>query len=281
MSAITPVSFRKGRVHEPRLSKPYVPGTRSPRFWSEDELSIVRKLYPKGGVAAVLAKLPHRTVSGVYAKANQLELSATRVDRIRAPDDFDARLRAFYLNDKGRRRGELNAFADAEGMPRWWVSKRARALGLTMPHKKEPPWTARELAMLPKLPLHNPDRCADIMREHGFARSPSAIINKAKRLDLSRRYRETLSANAVAEILGVDRKTVTREILQGDLVAEKRATQRLAQQGGDPWSIRPENLRRYIIDHIERVDLRKVDKLAFVQILAAEPLDAPREHQHE
>lgn len=87
------------------------------------------------------------------------------------------------------------------------------------------------------------------------------------RLDLSRRYTATFSAAQVGKILGVDSKTVTREILQGDLAAVKRPTRRLPQQGGDPWSIERSALKRYIVDHLDRVDLRKVDKFAFVDVL--------------
>ena len=96
-----------------------------------------------------------------------------------------------------------------------------------------------EEALMKQVPLHDPDRCAKIFREHGFSRSPTAIVVRAKRLDLSRRYRETLSATQIGKLLGVDGKTVTREILQGDLKAEKRPTNRLNQQGGDPWSVTP------------------------------------------
>lgn len=60
----------------------------------------------------------------------------------------------------------------------------------------------------------------------------------------------------------------------GDIKATKRKTERLAQQGGDPWSIEAVDLRSYILRHLERIDLRKVDKFAFVQIIASEPLEA-------
>lgn len=270
---LQPVSFRKGRVHEPRLSEPYVPGRRHERFWTDEDNAIVKAWYPNGGVAAVLARLPHRTMSGVYGQAKKLGVAATRVDRISAPEGFDDKLRSFYENDNGRKKGELNAFADKHKLPRWWVSKRARTLGLVIPHKKEPPWTNAEALLMQQVPLHDPDRCAEIFREHGFSRSPTAIVVRAKRLDLSRRYRDTMSATAVSKILGIDSKGVTAECILGRLKAEKRPTNRLNQQGGDPWSISPADLRSYILQHLERIDLRKVEKFAFIQIVAGEPLE--------
>lgn len=284
MSSLIPVSFRKPRAHEPRLSEPYVPGKRHSRYWTAAQQVILRRYYPEGGYAACAAHLPadKQSKSGIYAMAHKLGLAAKKGRgggpkvKITPPEGFDDKLRTFYQNADGKKRGECDAFADEHKLPRWWVTKRATKLGLVMPHKKEPPWTAPELALMPTLPLHDVDRCAAIMREHGFARSPTAIMVKAKRMDLSRRYREAMSATAVAKLLGIDGKTVTREILQGDLIAEKRPTRRLAQQGGDPWTITPANLRRYVLDHLERIDLRKVDKFAFVQILIAEPLDADK-----
>ncbi|UPJ55384.1 hypothetical protein [Bradyrhizobium sp. 192] len=273
MSELQPVSFRKGRAHEPRLSEPRVPGKRHERFWTEEENAIIKAHYPNGGAAAVLARLPSRTLSGVYGQAKKLGAAATRVDRITAPKGFDDKLRALYEQGDGRKKGELNAFADEHKLPRWWITKRATKLGLVIPHKKEPPWTAAENELMKRVPLHNPDRCAELFREHGFARSATAIMVRAKRLDLSRRFRETLSATAVSKILGIDSKGVTAECINGRLEASKRQTRRLNQQGGDPWSIEPAALRAYIIEHLERIDLRKVEKFAFIQIVAGEPLE--------
>lgn len=281
MSDIQPVSFKRGRAHAPRLSAPYVPGKHSERFWTDEETAVVKKYYPDGGSAACLAHLgPHRTPSSVYQRATNLGLATKygladiKGNRapVEVPTGFDDALREFYQNGDGKKRGECNAFADKWNLPRWWVTKRATKLELVMPHRKEPPWSGAENKLMESVPLHDPDRCAKIFREHGFARSPTAIIVRAKRLNLSRRFRETLRATSVAKILGVDSKTVTREIIQGDLKASKRKTKRTPQQGNDPWSVTAPDLRRYILDNIERIDLRKVDKLAFVQIVAGEAL---------
>lgn len=267
MTELKPVSFRKPREHTPRLSAPYFPGKHSERFWTDLERAVIKKHYPNGGAAAVLAHLPHRTPSGVYGEANKLGLTVKQGSKIRAPDGFYDELRAFYQNGDGKKRGECDRFADRMKLPRWWVSKQAKRLGLVMPHKKEPPWTAAENALMEKVPLHDPDKCAEIFRQHGFLRTPVAIVVRAKRLNLSRRYTETFSATAIGRLLGVDSKTVTREIIQGDLKATKRKTQRSPQQGGDPWSVTRADLRSYIIEKLDRIDFRKVDKFELVDVL--------------
>jgi hypothetical protein len=48
-------------------------------------------------------------------------------------------------------------------------------LHLTMPHKKEPPWFEGENALMAKAPLHAPDQSAEIFRQRGFNRAPTAV----------------------------------------------------------------------------------------------------------
>ena len=272
--SLQPVSFKKGRVHLPRLSNPYVPGRHDPRFWTKHERDIVRRYYPEGGAAACLMHLPpHRSKSGVYVQANKLGLTAKAGGgpkvRVKTPSDFDETLKVERAQLDARKRGAVNALAERLGVPRWWLSQRARKLGLTQPHRKEPSWTAAEDAMMAKVPLHNPDRCAEIFREHGFKRSPTAIVVRAKRIGLSRRFNEGFSARQAAKILGVDDKTLTASCISGELKATKRADNRLPQQGGSRWIIDPADLRRFVIEKLERIDFRKVDKFELVHLLTA------------
>ena len=270
------VSLSKAKPHEPRISAPRVPGRHDARFWTEAELDVLRRYYPEGGASSCLVHLPpHRTPSGVYGQAKKMGLAtstqAPHRGRYEASPDMDEKIRAEWQQLDGRKRGEVNALADKLGVPRWWLSGRARKLGLTIAHKKEPPWTAAEDALMSRIPLHDPDKCAEIFRQHGFARSPTAIVVRAKRINLSRRAsRKELSAGRAAAILGVDSKTVTRMILDGMLPAQKRSDKRRVQQGGSAWEIKPADLRRFIIDRLEMVDLRKVDKFEFVALIAGE-----------
>ncbi len=275
---LAPVIFDKHPKRAPRLSAPYVPGKRDERFWTETELEVIRTYYPTGGANACLAHLgTHRSKSGVYVQASKLKLTGPvgggPKKRIVATEGFDEKLRVFYQEGDGRKRGECNAFADQNGLPRWWVTKRAIALGLVMPHKKEPAWTKAEDALLARAPVHDLEKAAEFFREHGFSRSPTAINIRCKRKAISRRAaRPTLSATHVAKILGIDGKTVTREILCGDLKATKRQDKRLPQQGGSSWDITTADLRAYVVEHLERIDFRKVDKFELVAILVPEAI---------
>lgn len=164
-------------------------------------------------------------------------------------------------------KGATTAFAVELDVPKHWLIRHATRLGLTVQQRKEPNWTAAEDQLMRKVPLHSPERAAAIFKQHGFNRTATAIVVRAKRLALSRRYRETLSATAAARILGVDAKGITALCIGGLLKADKRSTRRLPQQGGDPWSIRREDLRAYVIEQVASIDIRKVDKVLFVDLL--------------
>lgn len=276
MSALKPVSFKRGRMKAPRLSPVRVPGRHDDRFWTPAEIEIVRKYYPEGGASACLAHLPaHRTGSSVYQQARKLNLAGPRGrrkgEKFTPPDDFDARLIEEWSRLDGKKRGAVNELADRMGVQRWWLSRRARALHLVIPHKKEPAWTEAEKELLKSAPLHSPEMCVRFFREHGFNRTATAILVKAKRCALSRRgSRSTFSGTEAAKILGVDNKTVTQWCVMGELKAQRRGTRRLPQQGGDVWDIEPNDLRQFILDNLERIDLRKVEKFSFVSVLTAE-----------
>lgn len=193
--------------------------------------------------------------------------------RLHLPADIDDQIRAAWPNMDGKKRGAVNEFADRLKLPRWWITKRATKLGLTLPHKKEPPWTAAENALMRRVPLHDVDRCAKIFREHGYSRSPTAIMVRAKRLDISRRFNEGFSARQAADIIGFDSKTLGTFCVSDGLKAAKRDDKRSPQQGGPRWVIKREDLRAFVLTNLERIDLRKVEKFAFVQLVAGEPLE--------
>jgi hypothetical protein len=274
--SLKPVSFAKGRAHEPRISAPYVPGKRDKRFWTDDEKAIIRQYFPEGGAAACLARLPaNRTPSGVYQQARLMKITSSastpHKGRYEATPELDERIRQEWQQLDAGKKGVVNDLADRLGVPRWWLTKRLTHLGLTHRHKKEPPWTPAEDELMKRAPLHHPDKAARMFREHGFSRSPTAIVVRAKRLNLSRRAaREELSARGAAKILGVDDKFITARAISGELVATKREDKRRAQQGGSAWDIKPADLRQWILDNIDVVDLRKVDKVSFILLLAQE-----------
>ena len=273
-TGLRPVSFKKGRASAPRLSPKREPGKTHERYWTETENEVLRQYFPQGGMPAAGAHLPNRSRSSIYAQAHKLGLTRSGQPQTRepvaAPADIDDTLRARWPLLEGR--GAVNDLAAELGLPRWWISHRARKLELTVAHKKEPPWTEAEKALLAKVPVHDPDRCAEIFREHGFSRSPTAIRVHSKRNGIfARNSRATFSGTGAAKLLGMDNKTVTTWCVAGEMKATRRGSRRLPQQGGDIWDIQPHDLRQFIMENLARIDIRKVEKIAFVELLARCP----------
>lgn len=265
------VSMRKARGHAPRLSVPYDPNKpRDARYWTDAELAIIGEHFSKPrGVDACVRLLPTRSRGSIYQTAYKLGLRADRQPttrkRIECTLELEARIRERWPSLTAR--GATVAFAEELGVPKHWLIKHATRLGLTVQQSKERSWSASEDALMRKIPLHSPEAAARIFREHGFNRTATAIVVRAKRLDLSRRYKETLSATSFASILGIDNKSVTVWCLEGTIEATRRESKRLPQQGGAPWSITRAVARQWIIDNIASIDIRKVDKVAFVDLL--------------
>ena len=72
--------------------------------------------------------------------------------------------------------------------------------------------------------------------------------------------------------MGVDPHAVTGWIKKGWLKAEGRGLHYTEAQGGSEghW-IRPRWVKRFIVEHAEMLDLGKVDRSWFVDILAGTP----------
>lgn len=274
MSApLQPVSMKKGRQSLPRFSPKYDPDApKHARYWRPEEDAVLRAHYPTGGGAACVLKLPGRTLQGVYGRAYALKLVKPHTNgrgKRKTPeltDELKAKILDAWPSLQGR--SAVSDLAIRLGVERWWLSKQMVTLGLSMPHRiKEPAWSDAENALMREVPLHDPAACARIFRSRGFKRTATAIMVRAKRMEISRRFKGGLSAGQAAKLLGIDCKTMTSRCIRGNIEATRRGTRRLPQQGGDAWVITLPVLRKWVLDNLEYVDIRKVDKFEFVALL--------------
>ncbi|MGQ9573626.1 MAG: hypothetical protein ACUVV3_10690 [Dehalococcoidia bacterium] len=173
-------------------------------------------------------------------------------------DITDATLRRTY---DPAVRGRSQEIADRLKVPRWAVNRRAAALGLSRP--KDRPWSAQDEAYL-EANFHHVS-AKTLARRLG--RSPTAVKLKAKRLGL-RKYDEGYTASSLAEALGVDPHWVLARIRSGKLRASHRHTERTLGQGGDSWLVTDDAVVEFLAEHPYDLDLRKVDSLWFMDLIA-------------
>ena len=109
------------------------------------------------------------------------------------------------------------------------------------------------------------------LKAKGYSRTETAVIVKLKRLHIPRGRNAALdhyTAQGLAKLFAVDSHVVGAWIKKGWLKAKRRGTDRVAAQGGDEWWIHRRNVRAFVIDNVAAIDIRKVEKFWFVELLA-------------
>ena len=144
------------------------------------------------------------------------------------------------------------------------VSKRGAELGVA--RVKEKPWTELEEEILGRVGHLAPTGMQRKLAEAGFSRSVAAIQVKVQRNRIKGNL-DGYSACQLADALGVDTHKVLRWIRQQCLKAERRGTDRTTEQGGDIWWISERSVRRFILRFPQEIDLARVEKIWFLNLL--------------
>jgi hypothetical protein len=243
----------------------------SRRSWTLPEQKVVREHYATGGARACRALLPHRSEGAIHQQAIKIGIRSARQQRPSRPWPVDAEMDRHivecYRNHPER--GAVNRLAARLGRPVWWVKKRAVVLGVTIRLTKEPAWSAAEIELLRKHAHKTPEVIRRTFTKHGFRRTPTAITVKRCRLQLDTIDYDHYTARQLAAEFGVDPTTVSAWIERGWLKATRRGTARTEAQGGDHWWIKRKDVRGFIAENAGVIDLRKVDKVWFIDLLVS------------
>jgi len=197
--------------------------------------------------------------------------SAIHKWKYRPTEQIDGRIREAYLRMRMGDRAALKVVSWELGWTRSAVSKRAAELGLT--RVKERCWSDQEEQLLQRFGQLAPTGIQRKLSEAGFVRSVAAIQVKLNR-DRIKSNLDGYSACRLADALGVDVKKVLRWIHRGILRAERRGTERLPQQGGDIWWIPDASVRKFILNFPGEIDLARVEKIWFLNLLTNGKLQA-------
>ncbi len=151
------------------------------------------------------------------------------------------------------------------GWPRWVILKRGRELNLA--RTRETPWSEAEERLLEKYSGLGIRVIASKFRLAGFHRTETAISLKAKR----NKIRETpnfVTKHGLANAFGVDDHKVAIWIKNGWLRAGWKGTKRNAVQRGDTFAIHRDDIRKFILNHPEEIELANVEKYWFIDIVS-------------
>ena len=178
--------------------------------------------------------------------------------------EMDDQIRQVYRTNTGK--SEVNELSVKLKLPRWRVSRRAREIMAYEPRIKEPNWSEAELKILKDNAHKTPITIRKILKKSGFTRSATGILLKRRRLEWTGKNLAGYSASLLAQCLGIDQHSITNLINKGHLKAKRRGTARKNPKE-DYWWIIEEDIKKFIIESIGLIDIRKVDKFWLVDIL--------------
>ena len=232
---------------------------RTSYFWTTGEIARLKRCCSDGSSSRedVLAAVPGRSEWAIYKKAQELRLrwpvaaAQTSTPKERLDEELRAELQ------KGLELGDIRRLAERFRVPAWYVSRRAGRLGVAKP-RSDREWSADEVAIVDRFGEQGPAKVHDELAAAGFERTLNAVGMAIKRRGVQRLQGDSLSARGVAELMGVDGKTVARWIEHIGL---------RARRSGDAWCISRKELRRWVLDKPDAFDIRKVNQVWFMGLM--------------
>ena len=203
------------------------------------------------------AAAPQQLAPAVEEKGRHPKYSFT-------PSMDDEIRHAYHLYLDHNNRKAIGGCARKLGVPRWLVTRRGGTLGLA--RVKEPAWSGEEVALLERWGHLTDAVIQRKLKAVGFKRSVNGIHLKLKRLRIKQNL-DGYSAWSLATAFGVDSHRVTNWIRRKMLRATQRGTDRTEQQGGDTFWITQKAVRDFVLVYPDEVDLRKVEKWWFLDLL--------------
>lgn len=187
--------------------------------------------------------------------------------------EIETVLRKVYsLPFKSKKRQDLGipSIQDAArdlSVPSYTLKKFARELGLT--RTKDLPWSEEEIKILDEQGYKSTAGLNRIFRKKGFVRTEVGIeLMRARRR--SHKASPYFSLNAIARLFGVDGHLVTDWVEKGWLRAEYKETKKNKGDGdgrGDTRVADKNSIYRFVVEHPEAFDLRRVDQLWFLHVI--------------
>lgn len=184
--------------------------------------------------------------------------------------EMDARIVELYTEPLIR--GSIAAQARVWKCKGNQINYRANQLQLipTSRKKNSQRWTTKEIELLRSMAHLTHKKISSLFSDMGYQRTPDAIETFRIRDGWRARIEHNeiavgYTAKGLAEIMGVDPKTIQRWIRLKYLKAQS--------EGGDIrigfYRIKPKAIQRFLTNYIHYVDLTKIDKYWLIDILTS------------
>lgn len=158
---------------------------------------------------------------------------------------------------------QVSTFALGIKYPKWWVSRRAAALGVRKSRVYDPTWSDAEIAVLQRYYHRDVTQIQKRLRDAGFKRSLTAIGWMRRQRHGDKYAHEYLTIGKLAELCGVNDSTARLWTTIGGLRTCRKRESRAAVREGEHCYVEVSTFRAWAVRNVERVDLRKVDQVWF------------------
>lgn len=237
------------------------------RMWSAGDVAIMREHWAALGTVRIQPMLSvWRSESCIQGKAKRMGLSRAGkrapYQRYAQSDLVDHQIRTAYATGKP---GEVKALSARLGRGSGWIRWRAMQLGCRPVRVKEPDWSSREEAILERMEGKGVIALRNALRKAGYTRGLKAIYQRLHKRGLDLHESGYMTLPTIAHAMGIDAKCLDRWVR----VLELRTVTRRNHEGEMMhirWVTRAE-LRRFILDNLLYVDIRKADKFWLVDLL--------------
>lgn len=242
------------------------------RYWTTAELEVLAEYWPKGGVRTCVSYLPGRDPCAIASKAQKLGLFVAgykRPERVNWSPFLDKQVKAAYSDPST---GAVKSAAGRLDIPYGTFKARARMIGCVYRYYNRP-WEEAEDALVRQYLEKGLAWTQRKLKIAGFQRSQAAISSRRYKLGCVKDDDpDLLSASQLAQLCGLDPKTVLRWIEKGWLKAKRGASLCVPDPKPDYfWRIRVANFRAFIRDYPSAIDLRKVDQPWFLDVILGPP----------
>jgi len=184
-------------------------------------------------------------------------------------EHWQENIRKMYANGVGK--GEVSRIAKKIGVPRTKITTLAKRKGWLPKNRTCDPyfWDEREIEIIEKTGMYHPKAVQKRLKKEGYHRTLSAIEVKRLQLRVIQRTRGGdglgMSANELAECMGVDSHKITAAIKTGKLKAKKRPT----YEGiTSPFYILTKHIREYIVNWLPEININYCAKFWLIDLLA-------------
>ena len=187
--------------------------------------------------------------------------------------EIDETIRRAFAR-KYRDGGALRNAARTTDWPQSAVARRARELGLSHA-RSEVRWSDAEERLLEQLAFQAPETIQiHLQRRFGVHRTLTAIETKRQRLRLLGNL-DGMNLRQLADALGVAKRTVDHWLAAGLIRGILRFPE-LQPVNRHVWFFPNGEIRRFILAHLEAIDLGRVEKFWFVDLLTNGQASTPR-----